>query len=294
MKIALVRLRESGQIVTYKIDEGVGVNDYVIIEADRGTDYGEVVEVNDIAEPQQDGQAESSVKSIVRKVSAQDMEHIKQNEADAKEAMRQCSRKIGEYKLSMKLVDAEYSFDRKKIVFYFTAEGRVDFRELVKDLAKVFKIRIEMRQIGVRDEARLFGGIGPCGQSLCCVKFLKNFEAVSMKMAKTQKLPLSSGKISGICGRLMCCLFYEYKTYKDLSRGLPKEGDVIDTPQGKGKVVSVNILKRLVCAELEDGRIEKISFSCPCETSSKSGCDISLKGDSEAPEKEDTEDKKEE
>lgn len=293
MKIALIRLRESGQIVTYKIDEGVSVNDYVIIEADRGTDYGEVVEVSEIAEPQKSEQTESSVKSIVRKVSSQDMERIKQNEADAKEAMRQCSRKIGEYKLSMKLVDAEYSFDRKKIVFYFTAEGRVDFRELVKDLAKVFKIRIEMRQIGVRDEARLFGGIGPCGQSLCCVKFLKNFEAVSMKMAKTQKLPLSSGKISGICGRLMCCLFYEYKTYKDLSKGLPKEGDVIDTPQGKGKVVSVNILKRLVCAELEDGRIEKISFGCHCEAQSR-GQEAPHKASPEEHDKEDIEDKKEE
>ncbi|MDD4954433.1 MAG: stage 0 sporulation family protein [Candidatus Omnitrophica bacterium] len=303
MKIALIRLRESGQIVTYKIDEGVNVNDYVIIEADRGTDYGEVMEVNEAAEPKEPAQTESSVKNIVRKVSPQDMERIKQNEADAKEAMRQCSRKIGEYKLSMKLVDAEYSFDRKKIVFYFTAEGRVDFRELVKDLAKVFKIRIEMRQIGVRDEARLFGGIGPCGQSLCCVKFLKNFEAVSMKMAKTQKLPLSSGKISGICGRLMCCLFYEYKTYKDLARGLPKEGDVIDTPQGKGKVVSVNILKRLVCAELEDGRIEKVSFSCSCEASrGDKPCDAQPKPGANAPQKErpseddkeNAEDKKEE
>ncbi|MFA5337971.1 MAG: stage 0 sporulation family protein [Candidatus Omnitrophota bacterium] len=310
MKIASVRLRESGQIVTYRIEEGVNVNDYVIIEADRGTDYGEVVEVSDTAEPQKE-ETQSSVKSIVRKVSSQDMERIKQNEADAKEAMRQCSRKIGEYKLSMKLVDAEYSFDRKKIVFYFTAEGRVDFRELVKDLAKVFKIRIEMRQIGVRDEARLFGGIGPCGQSLCCVKFLRNFEAVSMKMAKTQKLPLSSGKISGICGRLMCCLFYEYKTYKDLAKGLPKEGDTIDTPQGKGKVVSVNILKRTVCAELEDGRVEKVSFGCSCaggasskgccEASPKGGC-ASIKGDSEsgapgaqkAPLREDNEEKKQE
>lgn len=290
MKIASVRLRESGQIVKYTIDDGVNVNDYVIIEADRGTDYGEVIEVVDATAPQ--GQPESSVKNIVRKVSAQDLERIKQNEADAKEAMRQCSRKIGEYKLSMKLVDAEYSFDRKKIVFYFTAEGRVDFRELVKDLAKVFKIRIEMRQIGVRDEARLFGGIGPCGQSLCCVKFLKNFEAVSMKMAKTQKLPLSSGKISGICGRLMCCLFYEYKTYKDLSRGLPKEGDVIDTPQGKAKVVSVNILKRLVCAELEDGRIEKVSFACPCDAHQKGDNELQ-KEDRDEHDKEDEEKKEE-
>ena len=126
--------------------------------------------------------------------------------------------------------------------------------------AKIFKIRIEMRQIGVRDEARLFGGVGPCGQKLCCMRFLKNFEPVSMKMAKAQKLPLSSGKISGICGRLMCCLFYEYKNYRELSKGLPKEGQTLETAQGKGKVISLNVLKRLAYVELEDGRIEKVFF----------------------------------
>jgi len=174
--------------------------------------------------------------------------------------MRLCSRKVREYKLAMKLVDSEYSFDKKKIIFYFTSEGRVDFRELVKELAKIFKIRIEMRQIGVRDEARLFGGVGPCGQKLCCMRFLKSFEPVSMKMAKLQKLSLSSGKISGICGRLMCCLSYEYKNYRELSKGLPKEGQTYETPQGKGKVISVNVLKRLAYVELEDSRIEKIFF----------------------------------
>ncbi len=260
MKMALIRLRESGQVITCKIEEGININDYVIIEADRGTDYGEVVEINEADEPAKGSSDEASLKNILRKVSPEDLKHIKENEQDAKEAMRQCSRKIGEYKLAMKLVDAEYSFDRKKIVFYFTSESRVDFRELVKDLAKVFKIRIEMRQIGVRDEARLFGGIGPCGQALCCVRFLKNFEPVNMKMAKAQRLPLNSGKISGICGRLMCCLFYEFKTYKDLAKGLPREGETIETSQGKGKVISVNILKRIVFAELEDGRMEKIVY----------------------------------
>jgi len=160
----------------------------------------------------------------------------------------------------MKLVDAEFSFDKKKIVFYFVSESRIDFRELVKDLAKVFKRRIEMRQIGVRDETKFFGGIGPCGQSLCCVRFLKRFEPVSMKMAKIQRLPLTSGKISGICGRLMCCLFYEYKTYREYSKGLPKEGQNIDTPQGKGKVIEVNVLKRTVTVDLENGRVEQISY----------------------------------
>ena len=260
MKVALVRLRESGQVITCKLEDSININDYVIIEADRGMDYGEVVEINEAEEPAKGSSGEASLKTILRKVSPEDLKHIKENEQDAKEAMRQCSRKVGEYKLAMKLVDAEYSFDRKKIVFYFTSDSRVDFRELVKDLAKVFKIRIEMRQIGVRDEARLFGGIGPCGQALCCVRFLKNFEPVNMKMAKAQHLPLNSGKISGICGRLMCCLFYEFKTYKDLAKGLPKEGDIIETAQGKGRVVSVNILKRTVYAELEDGRMDKIVF----------------------------------
>jgi len=260
VKVALVRLREAGQLMTYQVTEDVDVHDYVIVEADRGLDYGEVIEVSDAnLSPSREGK-ESAVKSIVRKLSLQDSKQIKSNKQEAKDAMRLCARKIREYKLNMKLVDAEYSFDKKKIVFYFTSEGRVDFRELVKELAKVFKIRIEMRQIGVRDEARLFGGVGPCGHSLCCIRFLKSFEPVSMKMAKTQKLPLSSGKISGICGRLMCCLFYEYKNYRELSKGLPKEGQSINTPQGKGKVVSVNVLKRLAYVQLEDGRVEKVTF----------------------------------
>jgi cell fate regulator YaaT (PSP1 superfamily) len=260
MKIALVRLREAGQSAAYKANESVGINDYVIVEADRGTDYGEVVELSEADSAMQKTENDGSLKSIVRKASAEDLQQIANNKKEANEAMQLCNRKIGEYKINMKLVDTEYSFDKKKIVFYFTADGRVDFRELVKDLAKVFKIRIEMRQIGVRDEARLFGGIGPCGQKLCCVRFLKNFEPVSMKMAKTQKLPLSSGKISGICGRLMCCLFYEYKTYKELSKGLPKEGETIETAQGKGKVISVNVFKRIAYVEFEDGRVDKVAF----------------------------------
>ena len=260
MRVALVRLREAGQLMTYQISEDIVVHDYVLVEADRGVDYGEVIEVNEVNLPSKINTKEKVIKNIVRKLSSEDLKKIKANEKEAKDAMRLCARKVREYKLAMKLVDSEYSFDKKKIVFYFTSEGRVDFRELVKELAKMFKIRIEMRQIGVRDEARLFGGVGPCGQKLCCMRFLKNFEPVSMKMAKVQKLPLSSGKISGICGRLMCCLFYEYKNYRDLSKGLPKEGQTIETVQGKGKVISVNVLKRLAYVELEDGRIEKVFF----------------------------------
>ncbi|MCM8786639.1 MAG: stage 0 sporulation family protein [Candidatus Omnitrophica bacterium] len=261
MRIGLIRLRNAGQLMTYQITDDINLNDYVIIEADRGLDYGEVIEITDSdTDSLQTADKESSLKSIVRKVTPQDLEQIEQNKRAAKEAFKKCEEKVKEHKLGLKLVDAEYSFDKKKIIFYFTAESRVDFRELVKDLAKIFKIRIEMRQIGVRDEARLFGGIGPCGQVLCCVRFLKNFEAVSMKMAKIQKLSLNTGKISGLCGRLMCCLFYEYQTYKQLSKGLPKEGQNIDTPNGKGKVISVNVLKRMVYVELEDGRVEKIFY----------------------------------
>jgi cell fate regulator YaaT (PSP1 superfamily) len=261
MKVALIRLREAGPLMTYKVDEDINLNDYVIVEADRGLDYGEVIEISDMETVFVDkDEKQTSLKSILRKVSNEDLKQIKENKKEAKDAMKTCSRKIREYKLKMKLVDAEYSFDKKKIVFYFTAEGRIDFRDLVKDLAKIFKRRIEMRQIGVRDEARLFGGIGPCGQTLCCVRFLKRFEPVSMKMAKLQKLPLSGGKISGICGRLMCCLFYEYKTYRELSKGLPKEGQTLETPKGKGKVTVVNILKRIAYVELEDGRVEKVFF----------------------------------
>jgi len=260
MRVALVRLRESGQPVVYQVAENIAAGDYVLVEADRGVDYGEVIEIKDTHSCPKMEAKEKAIKSIVRKLSPEDLKKIKNNEKEAKDAMRLCSRKVREYKLAMKLVDSEYSFDKKKIIFYFTSEGRVDFRELVKELAKIFKIRIEMRQIGVRDEARLFGGIGSCGQKLCCMRFLKNFEPVSMKMAKAQKLPLSSGKISGICGRLMCCLFYEYKNYRDLSKGLPKEGQTFETTQGKGKVIAINVLKRLAYVELEDGRIEKVFF----------------------------------
>jgi len=260
MRVALVRLREAGQLMTYQVTEDIAMHDYVLIEADRGVDYGEVIEINEVSLCPKVDAKERAIKNIVRKLSPEDLKKIKNNETEAKDAMRLCARKVREYKLAMKLVDSEYSFDKKKIVFYFTSEGRVDFRELVKELAKIFKIRIEMRQIGVRDEARLFGGVGPCGQKLCCMRFLKNFEPVSMKMAKAQKLPLSSGKISGICGRLMCCLFYEYKNYRELSKGLPKEGQTLETAQGKGKVVSINVLKRLAYVELEDGRVEKVFF----------------------------------
>jgi len=253
MRVAMVRLREAGNISGFIATDELQAGEMVIVEGDRGIDYGEVLEiVNE--------EKKLKYKTIVRPMSEADVKQIKDNEKQAKDALQICSRKVREHKLDMKLVESEYSFDRKKIIFYFTSEGRIDFRELVKDLAKIFKIRIEMRQIGVRDEARIFGGVGPCGRPLCCVSFLKNFEPVSIKMAKAQRLPLNPSKISGICGRLMCCLFYEYKNYKELAKGLPKEGQTVQTPRGKGKVIAVNVLKRQIFAALEDGCIEKVSY----------------------------------
>ena len=253
-----VRLRDSGQVFFYhpnniQLKEG----DYVIVEHDRGTDYGKVVPAGETGEKKD---TKEPAKKIIRIAKETDMRQIEENRIKAKEAFGTCVNKITEHKLEMKLVQAEYSFDRSKIIFYFTANGRVDFRELVKDLAKIFKARIELRQIGVRDEARLFGGFGSCGRELCCARFLKDFEPVTIKMAKEEGLPLNPPKISGLCGRLMCCLYFEYETYKILCKGLPREGEHVNTPQGKGKVIGVNVFKRSVSVQLEEGGITELSY----------------------------------
>jgi cell fate regulator YaaT (PSP1 superfamily) len=254
----LVRLRDSGQVFFYQAGNlEVKEGDYVIVEHDRGLDYGQVVSPSEAA-PQKD--AKEPPKKIIRLTREGDLKQIEENRAKAKEAFNTCAKKIEEHKLNMKLVQAEYSFDRTKIIFYFTADGRVDFRNLVKDLAKIFKARIELRQIGVRDEARLFGGFGPCGRELCCAKFLKDFEPVTIKMAKEEGLPLNPPKISGLCGRLMCCLSFEYETYKLLSKGLPREGERVHTQQGKGKVISINVFKRTATVELEDGTQIQVNY----------------------------------
>ena len=258
-KLVFVRLRDSGQAHFYsagilELKEG----DTVIVEHDRGLDYGQIVS------PAKNSSSETNPKEppkkIIRLASENDLKKIQENRIRAKEAFNTCVKKTEEHKLDMKLVQAEYSFDCTKIIFYFTADGRIDFRNLVKDLAKIFKARIELRQIGVRDEARLFGGFGPCGRELCCAKFLKDFEPVTIKMAKEEGLPLNPPKISGLCGRLMCCLNYEYETYKILSKGLPREGERITTKQGKGKVVSVNVFKRTATVALEEGAQIEISY----------------------------------
>ncbi|KPK97084.1 MAG: stage 0 sporulation protein [Omnitrophica WOR_2 bacterium SM23_72] len=257
--IVYVRLRDSGQVFLYQTQAiNVKEGDYVIVEHDRGQDYGQVVSPKDkfVA----DAASREPPKKMVRLAGGNDLKQIEENRGKAKDAFSACIKKIEEHKLDMKLVQAEYSFDRTKIIFYFTAEGRIDFRNLVKDLAKIFKARIELRQIGVRDEARLFGGFGPCGRELCCARFLKDFEPVTIKMAKEEGLPLNPPKISGLCGRLMCCLYFEYETYKILSKGLPREGERLHLPQGKGKVISVNVFKRSAIVELEDGAQIVVSY----------------------------------
>jgi len=253
--IIQVKLRDSNNLIWYKIKEEikVKVGDYVILEAERGLDYGQIN-----SEPIRQEQPSEGMRPIVRLATADDLKKIEDNRKKAQDAYVTCLEKIGAHKLKMKLVNCEYSFDASKILFYFTADGRVDFRELVKDLAKIFKARIEMRQIGVRDEAKLFGGFGPCGRELCCSRFLKDFEPVTIKMAKEQNLPLNPPKISGLCGRLMCCLSYEHDCYCQLGKALPKEGEKIDTPYGKGKVLSVNVLRHSVFAEVEEGRVVEV------------------------------------
>ena len=268
-EVVQVRLGEAGKIAYFstnslKLKKGSSV----IIEQDRGLGYGEVVSPPEVIPVDK---IEKPLRKVIRIATPGDIHQIDRNKKQVKEIIAACEEKIKERKLDMKLIQAEYSFDRSKITFYFTADGRVDFRELVKDLAKQFKARIELKQIGVRDEAKLLGGFGPCGMRLCCARFLKNFEPVTIKMAKEQNLPLNPTKISGLCGRLMCCLGYEYEIYKSLMKGLPREGNIIKTKQGKAKVVSVNALKRTATVELEDKRLVEISFDPsarpkpPCE-----------------------------
>jgi len=254
-----VRLRESGNVMYYDAhDIKPKIGDYVIIEVERGQDYAMVV-----SDPELILEADlgKPLKKILRIATKEDIANITEGKKRIKNAFQTCLAKIKERKLEMKLIDAEYSFDRTKIIFYFTSEGRIDFRELVKDLAHIFKVRIELRQIGVRDEARMLGGFGHCGRPLCCASFLKSFEPVTIRMAKEQGLPLNPSKISGCCGRLMCCLGYEYQNYRKYLKGLPREGDMIKTKEGKGKVIGVNALKRKITVEMEEGKHIEMDYN---------------------------------
>ncbi len=224
--------------------------DYVIVETARGVEFGEVVTgVREIDEDQ----IIAPLKQVIRIASAEDIQHAQENEKNEREAYSVCQRKITEHKLDMKLVSVEYTFDNSKILFYFTANGRVDFRSLVKDLASVFKTRIELRQIGVRDEAKMLGGLGPCGRPICCGSFLGDFQPVSIKMAKEQNLSLNPTKISGVCGRLMCCLKYEQDNYELTRKRMPKVGKEVIVPDGRGVVWDVNVIKETVRVRVQKG-----------------------------------------
>ena len=245
-----VRFKKAGKI--YYFDPGdlsIQKDDFVIVETVRGIEHGKVV----IAKKQVGEQdIVLPLKKVVRIADQKDRMIVEENKHAAEEAYQVCNEKVNEHQLDMKLVDVEYTFDRNKIIFYFTADGRVDFRELVKDLAAIFRTRIELRQIGVRDEAKMLGGIGPCGRMLCCSTFLGDFDPVSIKMAKDQNLSLNPTKISGLCGRLMCCLKYENDEYETAKEQLPDLGEIIATPHGAGKVVGLNLLERVLQVELKE------------------------------------------
>ena len=239
-KVIGVRFKANGK--SYYFSPGdleLQQGDHVIVETARGTECGEVAKgPHDVP----DSSIVKPLKTVTRMADAVDVRRMQQNRADEKRAFSVCEERIAKHKLDMKLVDVEYTLDRNKILFYFTADGRIDFRDLVKDLAGVFRTRIELRQIGVRDESKMLGGLGICGQPFCCSRFLRDFQPVSIKMAKEQGLSLNPAKISGRCGRLMCCLAYEQPAYEYLNRITPGVGSIVKTPEGVGAVVETNVI----------------------------------------------------
>lgn len=249
-EIVGVRFKEVGKVYYFDPD---GVNlkkgDRVIVETARGIECGEVAMDNRIVD---DEEIVHPLKMIIREATAEDLKTVEENKKKEKEAFDICLKKIANHGLEMHLVDVEYTFDNSKILFYFTADGRVDFRELVKDLASVFRTRIELRQIGVRDESKMLGGLGMCGRPFCCSTFLGEFQPVSIKMAKEQGLSLNPVKISGTCGRLMCCLKYEQDAYEHLLKITPKQGATVETADGRGTVVDVNLLTGILKVRLFD------------------------------------------
>ena len=263
IKIVGVRFRKAGKI--YYFDPAgmeIETGTHVIVETARGIEFGTVMIPP--REMEEDGVVQP-LKPVIRIATEADEITEQKNKEKEKEAFQICLEKIAKHKLEMKLVEAEYTFDNNKLLFYFTADGRIDFRELVKDLAAVFKTRIELRQIGVRDETKILGGIGICGRPLCCHTYLSEFAPVSIKMAKEQNLSLNPTKISGVCGRLMCCLKNEQETYEYLNRKLPGVGDIVTLPDGmKGEVSGVNVLRQLVKV-LVDVNDEKEMRECPVE-----------------------------
>ncbi len=243
-----VRFKDVGKV--YYFDPNgleLNVGDSVIVETSRGIECGKVALAN---RELSDDQVTVPLKKLIRKATVADMKVAEDNREKEKKAFAICEQKIAQHKLQMKLVNVEYTFDNNKILFYFTADGRVDFRDLVKDLAYVFRTRIELRQIGVRDEAKMLGGLGICGRPFCCNTFLGEFQPVSIKMAKEQGMSLNPVKISGTCGRLMCCLKYEQDVYSKLLKTTPKIGAIVDTPDGKGNVIDVNLITGVLTVSL--------------------------------------------
>ncbi len=262
IKVVGVRFKKAGKIYYFDPQNlNIQKGSYVIVETARGVEFGECV----IGEKEvREEEIVAPLKSVLRIADESDIIKHEENKARETEAFDICLKKIQEHNLVMKLIDVEYTFDNNKVIFYFTAEGRVDFRELVKDLATIFKTRIELRQIGVRDEAKMIGGLGPCGRSLCCSTFLGDFASVSIKMAKEQNLSLNPTKISGICGRLMCCLNYEQQTYEFTRKRLPKVGSIVNTANGEGEVISNSVVRETVKVKLKINNeevVEEISIN---------------------------------
>ncbi|MGE5329358.1 MAG: stage 0 sporulation family protein [Deltaproteobacteria bacterium] len=249
IKVVGVRFKKAGKIYYFDPDDlDIQIGTSVIVETARGVEYGSAVIANrEVPEEA----IVAPLKKVLRIATEKDEQQVIENQKKEKQAFDVCMQKIVEHKLNMKLINVECTFDNNKILFYFTAEGRIDFRELVKDLATVFKTRIELRQIGVRDETKMMGGIGFCGKELCCSQYLGEFEPVSIKMAKEQSLSINPAKISGTCGRLMCCLKYEHEVYEDKLKRVPKVGAIVETPDGQGVVIQANLLKEFVKVKLD-------------------------------------------
>ena len=281
-KIIGVQFQKNGKL--YYFDANgfeVRIGDFVIVDTARGLDLGEVA----MGTRETDEETwKTPLKKTVRIATEQDIQHGRDNRQKEKEAFTICQKKIQEHKLEMKLVSVEYAFDNSKILFFFTANGRVDFRSLVKDLASIFKMRIELRQIGVRDEAKMLGGLGPCGRPICCGTFLDQFQPVSIKMAKEQNLSLNPTKISGVCGRLMCCLKYEQEHYEQTRKRMPKIGKEVITPDGNGPVTDLNIVKETVFVRLTNGDTSEIK-EYPLEQITRIGGDPHSEQGRKGPEK---------
>lgn len=273
IKVVGVRFKKAGKV--YYFDPGdiaLTQGEYVVVETTRGIEFGEIV-VGPREVP--DDEVVAPLKLVLRKATPEDEQQVRANRDKEKKAFEIALEKISHHQLPMKLIGVEQTFDANKIIFYFTADGRIDFRELVKDLAAVFRTRIELRQIGVRDEAKMVGGLGCCGRELCCASWLADFAPVSIRMAKEQNLSLNPTKISGICGRLMCCLKYENDVYEEARAEYPEVGTQVLSPEGEGKIININIFRKTVGVELQESKairefplnelkIKKVRGDCNC------------------------------